>query len=294
MKRIPLFAVSCALAFLFSSCKTESVNPLGAPEPAAADPRLEGEWSHVKEPMKRLSFTAAKAPWMQAVIVNLTDSNDSAYEVYPTTIGKAHFLNVVAFEKDADGQLKKSENYMFARYELAPDGTLSIWTINGALVAKAVKDGILKGKVENDSSDSGKNIKLSSSTLALFRYIQKTGAEKLFDQEFGVYRKASPLKPITVIANPSQLTLDGAPIKLDELETRLAEIKAKSGAEDPVLIRFAPETPVGLLLELRERGLKSHRLVHLIFQGPNQAAAFKELTVGDANARYLKPAPAAK
>ena len=130
MKRILLLLPCLALALLLCSCIPTSINPLGTPEAAAVDPRLEGDWGNLADPQKRLTFTAKDAPWMHAVVDDLSGpaKDDAEYMVYPTTVGKTHFLNIQPVEKDEKGNHKKAEGngYMFARYEFAADGTLSL------------------------------------------------------------------------------------------------------------------------------------------------------------------------
>jgi|GEM_PF-3155926 len=295
MKRILLLLPCLALALLLCSCIPTSINPLGTPEAAAVDPRLEGDWGNLADPQKRLTFTAKDAPWMHAVVDDLSGpaKDDAEYMVYPTTVGKTHFLNIQPVEKDEKGNPKKAEDngYMFARYEIAPDGTLSIWTMNESLVTKAIEAGTLKGTVKNKGSDTGKNIQIKSSTAKLLSFIEKTGANKVFDKEFGAYRKSARVKPIDITVTPAQITLDAAPVTLDELEEKLAKQKATSGAA-PVVIRFAPETPVGFLMDIHQRVSQSHSKVHLVFKDPQQGGALKELTITDPTARYLDFQPA--
>lgn len=286
--RILGFSSALALLVMLASCVPESVNPLGSPAPSAADSRLEGNWLEIKNPQNSLVFTGTEAPWLQVLCADISKEakEDEEYNVYPTTIDKAHFLNVRGFEKDDSGNRKESAEFLFLRYEIDADGNLSIWSMDEDIVVKAIKAQKLKGSVQ--SKDGDKTVILKDSTANLVKFIEKTGAEKLFHREFGTYRKAPPLKPIRIQVAPSEITLDGGSVTVDGIGTALAKRKAESGADDPVVIRFSVETTASFLLQIREIALKTHPSVHLVFEQPGNPPTLKELSISDATARFLK------
>ena len=287
IKRFFGLSSALALTLLLASCVPESVNPLGLPEPSAADSRLEGNWLEIKNPQNSLVFTGKEAPWLRVLCTDISKEakDDEEYNVYPTTIDKAHFLNVRGFEKDDNGNRKESAEFLFLRYEIAADGNLSIWSMDEDIVVKAIKAQKLKGSVQ--SKDGDKTVILKDSTANLVKFIEKTGAEKLFHREFGKYRKASPLKPIRIQVEPVGITLDGQSLAVDGIGDALAKRKAESGADDPVVIRFSGTTPMSLLLQIRECVLKTHPAVHLVFEEGNPPT-LKELNISDAAGRIFK------
>lgn len=295
IKRFLGFSSALALTLLLTSCDPESVNPLGSPEPSAADSRLEGNWRDLKEPQKSLIFTGKQIPWLHVLSADLArdSADDAEYNVYPTVIGKAHILNIQRLSKDDNGEAKR---FYFFRYEIASDDTLSLWGMNEQLVIKAIEGGKLKGSIEKKSSDTNRDVTLTDSTANLVKFIEKSGPEKVFSQESSKYRKAPPLKPIRIEVDSGSIKLDGEPVTdgrsrtdpLAEISKALAKRKAESGADDPVVIRFSAETPVSLLLQIREIALKTHPSVHLVFEEAGNPPTLKELNISDASGRILK------
>ena len=293
LKRFAGFFLALAVTVLLSSCIPESVNPLGSPEPSAADARLEGHWRGFEAPGKSLIFTNKNAPWFHVAEIDLREEakDDKEYNVFPTKIGKAHFLNVRAFVKEEEnGAAKENKNYWFVRYEIAADGTLSIWSMDEELVEKAIKAGKLKGTVEDKKSDNEKirQVTLKDSTANLVKFIEKSGAEKLFHNEYGKYRKAPPLDPIRIQVASDRIKLGGQSLSLEGLGEMLAKRKEQFGGDDPVVIRFALETPMNVLLQIRECALKTHPSVHLVFEQPGNPPTLKELSISDASGRILQ------
>jgi hypothetical protein len=130
-------------------------------------------------------------------------AHTTLYSMFPSVIGGQHYMNV------REG---KDKPYYLARYQLADEGTLSIWLMSDKAAAKAVKSGKLKGKVVEKQQGSDRDITLTDSTEHLAAFVHKSDPQILFDQKFGTFKKVT-LPVIQPEAKPSPAPGKNAPAK---------------------------------------------------------------------------------
>ena len=124
--------------------------------------------------------------WATGFSGNTTDKN----RAFPTVLGDARFLNVL-FPKDKEDSASK-DCYFFYRYEIAKNGTLTLWAMNEELFSDAIRSGEIQGKITNENGKEEKILTDTSKNLS--RFIEKHGAEKAFSEKFEeqTYHRLSP------------------------------------------------------------------------------------------------------
>ena len=157
MKRTGLFVALLALALLLTSC-VMSENPLSNPRDFAADSRLEGVWHG---------------------LAGLVDQR----------IHYLHFVPIDDYAMDDVGEPAKDKGestYLIFKYEIAKDGSLTIWSGSPEVLKRDVSHGRVAG-----TASWGATITDNSANLR--NYIQR--ANDLFTEQYGTFRKILPKVP---------------------------------------------------------------------------------------------------
>ena len=156
-----------AVAGLLCASCVDSKNPLCDPLKAKTDAQLAGAWRakmddggieyyHVGPVRGNLP-----AGMMRAVSIVHKDDGTVARPgellLFPTTIGKNHFLNVLAVEDKDLEQLDNSgwkpnlvKGFFIVKYQIQGD-TLTVWGIDADAKGKAIEAGKIKGTVEKNT-----------------------------------------------------------------------------------------------------------------------------------------------
>ena len=169
-----------ALSLAVVSCgPPRSTNPLSDPAAAKPDARLVGLWTGQVNGSKATLHVFAKTGAAMDLVLVGDDGEKGAvvltFDGFPSVIGGKTYLNlrVKNFHAWADG-FDLSPDYVFARYDLAKDGTLSLTVMDETTVRKAVAAKKLAGTVTED------DVKVSASTRDLAEYVRTAKPDELF------------------------------------------------------------------------------------------------------------------
>jgi hypothetical protein len=200
-----LVAMAMAALVAIAGCvPPESVNPLSDPATAKADPRLAGAFAaNLDGGEAWLHFNPREGSAVVDVVLIGYDPRDGAmvlhYEAFPTQIGKYGYLNLRAkkFEDMLETKYARSPNYIFARYEIAKDGALTLSVMDDTPVEKAIGKGEIDGKISKagETTDlgavTGNGTFLTADSAKLAAWVAKSTDPKLFNT-LGVFRKVDP------------------------------------------------------------------------------------------------------
>lgn len=190
-----------ALAALISCVPSESVNPLSDPNGAKADARLEGLWvgqdpdgdTHFFHFIHKESGTAD-------LVLVIPDGKDGAgvlhYDFFTTVLDGSSYMNLRAKSSPdpLNAPYTTAPAYIFAKYEIAKDGSLTIGYMDDELVKKAIDaeslDGITEGKV-----------RITATTDKLAAFVRSADVSKLF-VDMGTFRKLE--MPVSAAPDPAR------------------------------------------------------------------------------------------
>ena len=178
----PLFLIGVAVCLFASGC--DSKNPLSDPQTSKADERLVGVWrdrSDDGDTYYHVGHAGEKFPAIMMRVVMIKHSKGEVeppgeFLAFPTVIGDKTYLNVVIGKDD---KLIKSlddkgwkaaevENYLLLKYQFDGDKLLMLG-IDGDAKKKAIKDGKVKGTVDDNSA------KFTDTTENVARFVTESG-----------------------------------------------------------------------------------------------------------------------
>lgn len=202
MRWLPALAMA-GLVAIAGCVPPESVNPLSDPATAKADPRLAGAFSATLDGGEAwLHFNPREGSAVVDVILIGYDPRDGAmvlhYEAFPTQIGKYGYLNLRAkkFDDMLETKYTRSPTYIFARYEIAKDGALTLSVMDDTPAEKAIAKGEIAGKISKAGDDTSglgavtEGTFLTADSAKLSAWVAKSDP-KLFNT-LGVFRKVAP------------------------------------------------------------------------------------------------------
>lgn len=185
----------------------QSVNPLSDPAAAKADPRLNGVFAaNLDGDAAWLHFNPRAAGAVVDVILIGHDGQKGAmvlhYEGFPTQIGTGSYLNLKAktFDDMFEQRYTLSPNYIFAKYEIAKDGALTLSVMHDGPATKAIRKKEIDGKVSEGGeaagigSITGHGTLLTADSAKLSAWISKSTDPELFDV-LGTFKKVDPKFP---------------------------------------------------------------------------------------------------
>jgi hypothetical protein len=180
-----------SLLFLaaFAACEPpDSDHPLSDPAAAKADPRLSGRFSGKVQDADVVVFLArgqgATIDLVMVVHEKEKGAFDLHWQAFPSTIGGKNYLNLQRkmYTNRYSENFDLSPTYIFARYEIKKDGSLTLWQMQEKLVKEAIADKALEGEVKED------NAKLHAPTARLAAFVEKADPAKLFEL-FGTFKR---------------------------------------------------------------------------------------------------------
>lgn len=186
--RVLVGAVMAVAVFVVSCGPPLSKNPLSDPKTAVADGRLKGLWVGTTGNADATLQLFPKAGAFFDLVLAGDDGDKGAavvaFEGFPSQIGGKSYLNIRAkkFTGDYGESSEVSDEYIFARYEFAKDGSLTIWAMEDDLVEADVKAGKLEGTIVSGE------IRLTASSETLAEYVKNADPAKLF-HEIGTFRR---------------------------------------------------------------------------------------------------------
>ncbi len=177
-------AALVAAVVALSSCEPpKSKHPLTELKSAVADPKLAGVWSGQvgKDGSKMtLSIFPREGALFDAVLVG--DDGDKGavvltYEGFPSVVAGKKYWNLRAktFEGDYAERSKVSDAFIFVRYEVGKDGSLSLWQMDDGPVEAAVKAGTLEGVIGEKAP-----VQLTASSEKLAAFVASPAGDKSF------------------------------------------------------------------------------------------------------------------
>jgi hypothetical protein len=189
---IPVLAAG--VVFLASCDPLHSKNPLSDPKTAVADARLPGVWAGRMGEDAEATLTIVPKEGAEFDVILL--GNDApkgavvlSFEGFPSTVAGKTYWNLRAkkFIGDYADKTQLSDDYIFIRYDLAKNGTLTLSYMDDDFVKASVKAGTLEGAIAEKSP-----LTLTASTEKLGGYFGSlSGADdaKVF-KSLGTFRKA--------------------------------------------------------------------------------------------------------
>jgi hypothetical protein len=143
-----------ALILLWASCEPpRSKHPLSAPEAAKPDARMAGLWAgRLGEGDEALLRVVPRdGARFDLVLIGQDRANGAvviAFEGFPSTIAGKSYLNLRAktFVGEYAEKTQVAERWIFARYEVARDGALTLWQMEDEPVKAAIEAHKLEGK----------------------------------------------------------------------------------------------------------------------------------------------------
>jgi hypothetical protein len=178
----PLLLVAAVLLATLGSCKPpRSHHPLSDPAQAKADTRLPGLWSG-KTPDGEAAFLyVVQRSGALVDLVLLGDDGDKGaavlhYDAFPTVLDGKGYLNLRrrSFKGEYGEGPQVDSEYIFARYQVSRDGTLTLAVMEDDPVEEAVKAGTLEGKIEDGE------VALSADSDHLADFVRRSDGAKLF------------------------------------------------------------------------------------------------------------------
>lgn len=186
----PRLAALLFAAALCSCVPPESVHPLSDPAQQKPDPRLSGTFTGDLNGSRTVLHLFPKTgPYLDLVLVGDDGEKGGVvltFDAFPSTIGGRTYLNLrhkKFLAPYADGT-EIVPGYIFARYEVRKDGTLTLWTMDETLVKKAVEAGTLAGSVGERA------VQLTASTAELSAFVAGADDALLFSK-LGTFKKTA-------------------------------------------------------------------------------------------------------
>jgi hypothetical protein len=177
----PLFLIGVAACLFASGC--DSKNPLSDPQTSKADERLAGVWrdrSDDGDTYYHVGHAGEKFPASMMRVVGIKHGKGEVeppgeFLIFPTAIGDKTYLNVVVgtdekLVKSLDDKGRKAVDvdiYTLYRYRFDGD-KLVMHGIDGDAKKKAIKDGKIKGTIEDNS------VKFTDTTENLARFVKES------------------------------------------------------------------------------------------------------------------------
>ena len=187
--RLQLGACLLALAGTVASCvPPESKNPLSDPAQAKPDARLVGLWAgDVDGAVATIQFFPKTGAFLDLVITGndgVKGASVLAFDAFPSTVNGKTYLNLRSktFQGAYADKFELAPAYIFARYDVAKDASITFFPMDDDLVKESVAAGKLKGTVKDGT------VTLTASSKELAEYVRAADPEKLF-KKLGTFRK---------------------------------------------------------------------------------------------------------
>lgn len=188
-KPIAKLVAGWCLALILTACIPESVHPLSDSAQAKVDVRLVGLWSaRIDNEDAFLHFIPRSDGWTEIVMVSYRRGREAGewfvLRMFPSRIDGRVYMNLHFIAEAAERVASK--RFLLARYHLARDGALTVWSMSGSASLSAIEAG-LKGSVGR--SPLGDNILIEANPAELVKFLRRSDIEKLFDNRIGPFRR---------------------------------------------------------------------------------------------------------
>jgi hypothetical protein len=187
--RLKLGVSFVLLAVGVASCvPPESQHPLSDPAQAKPDARLVGLWAGDFDGAgATIQFFPKTGPYLDLVLTGNDGEKGASvlvFDAFPSTVAGKTYLNLRAktFEGSYADKITVASSFIFARYDVAKDGSITFFPMDDELVKTSVAAGKLKGSVKDGT------VTLTASTKELAEYVRTADAEKLF-KKLATFRK---------------------------------------------------------------------------------------------------------
>ena len=189
------WTICTALAIFLAACLPTAQNPLPVSADHPLDKALYGAWIgsvEDEEDPVLLHFLETVDGKHKAILVTVQTPDDSdggwaEFDVTSSTLSNGNFLNLYWTESDGEA-VEELQGFHLMRYELGADDTLSLFFIDGDMIAEAIEEGALDGTVS--SSGMTKSIRMTASSEKLAAYIESQNPMKLFAEAYGTFKPA--------------------------------------------------------------------------------------------------------
>lgn len=191
-KAIRATCLWAVVALALSACIPDSINPLGDPAKAEADPKLSGKWTGMMngEPAT-LTVTPKEGAALELRVETEGGEGKTDWvllDAFPAQIGKQHYVNIKFREEEGKVYDQTAENYYICRYLLGDDGSLKIWTMAEQPVVDVIADGRLNGSVEPDKDN--RTIHITDSSTVLQAIVEESDPATLFGNAYATFSRA--------------------------------------------------------------------------------------------------------
>jgi hypothetical protein len=185
-----------------AACLPTSENPIVVPGQPAADDRLLGTWYGAlgeDDEDFTLLFTKPDAerekdhPGGMDVLMVVNSKDDSGWlwlYALAAEIDGRHYLSL-EFRLDNGGEMADElPGFHIFNYDIAEDGSLQLRQIDEDMVIDVIEAGELAGTVKRGTFV--KDVQITASSADLVAFLKTDGADDLFDEESGHFRRVSP------------------------------------------------------------------------------------------------------
>lgn len=163
---------------LIAACGVpESVNPLVPAEKGVLDKALLGTWVGGEKDDEMVLNIAQKAGAVLLITSPRDEKTPIVFEAHASVLDGVKYLNARAFE---DG--KPASNWLIVKYELAKDGSLTLYTMTDAPVREAFEKKSLKGEAKGSPAQ----LTITDSVEKLTAFMRKS---KGLYEKFGTFTR---------------------------------------------------------------------------------------------------------
>jgi hypothetical protein len=188
-----LILVALVTIFL-SACSTwVSVNPLSPP--SEPDKKLEGLWKLESKENDIVYLHIGKKTENTMIALSVEHKDDGSLDIvevpfFITRTGMNNYINV-RYEDIEKSEAEKEKGFMFVKYSLSDDNSLSLFQFDPEIIKSAVQSGKLKGEVyyrettPNPASENGgkekiiDSVKITDTSENIIKFINTEGAKFL-------------------------------------------------------------------------------------------------------------------
>lgn len=179
-------------ALALAGCLPDTVNPVGDPAKVAPDARLVGNWAGDMNGEKATVAVIAGEGAMLRIRAVTTDPDGKSewvvLEGFPAPVKNRSYLNV-KFKEEENKTYDPDEPYYVLRYEIADDGTLTLWTMSEQPVVDAIANGFVNGSVDPGTGD--RTIHITDSSVVLQNFIEETDPATVFAEKYATFKRAT-------------------------------------------------------------------------------------------------------
>ena len=191
-KRLLALCAVFALTLGLGACIPTSENPVLTPD-SKLDKSLSGAWRGTLEDggLVYLHFMRSKENTLKAVLITRENPQDAeradegewaTFTLVTAEVAGTRYMSVLFDYDDGEAVTGETRGYHLQRYAIADDGTLTIYSVDGEALAKAVESGKLQGKVDRDQFST--DVRVTTPSEGLVAYLKSIEPATLFNKPF--------------------------------------------------------------------------------------------------------------